>query len=122
MAHNLYLFDLPVELLDSLRPRELALPADHPLRAFEQRPTAKRRASNTPDDEAVAKEKGKYYCAVTGASFDTLEQLREHYKTDWYRYNLKLKSQGKPAGVSEEQFNALVEGHTAAVTSRYAQL
>jgi hypothetical protein len=26
-----------------------------------------------------------------GATFDTMEEMKAHYKTDWHRYNLKRK-------------------------------
>ena len=31
-----------------------------------------------------------------GVSFTTMEELKEHYKSDWHRYNLKRKVAGLP--------------------------
>lgn len=37
-----------------------------------------------------------YYCNTSNMQFDTVEELREHYKSDLHRLNLKLKLKGKP--------------------------
>ena len=34
-------------------------------------------------------EDGNFHCGVSRATFDSAEALREHYHTDWYRFNLK---------------------------------
>lgn len=31
-----------------------------------------------------------------GATFDTMEDMKAHYKTDWHRYNLKRKVRPPP--------------------------
>jgi ribosome maturation protein SDO1 len=42
-------------------------------------------------------------CNTCGGSFHTATEYRAHFKTDWHRYNVKLKMRGaKP--VSEEEF------------------
>ncbi|BGP02578.1 hypothetical protein RTG_01618 [Rhodotorula toruloides ATCC 204091] len=106
-ASHLYLFQLPPDLLNTLTPRQLVIPPDHPLhpsnRAAEPTPTP------ATEDLLDDGKRGAYTCALTGASFDTLEGLKQHYRTDWYRYNVKLKLQGKPTPVSEQAFNQLVE-------------
>lgn len=47
---------------------------------------------------------------MTNATFPDLGALREHYRTDWYKFNVKLRMQGKPTGVSEEEFTQMVDG------------
>lgn len=50
-----------------------------------------------------------HFCRVSNVQFDSAEALREHYHTDWYRYNLKRSVRGQPP-TSEAEFDALVEG------------
>lgn len=112
-ASHLYLFQLPTDLINHLTPRQLVIPPDHPLHP------SNRTAEPTPATQDLplglddGRRGGAYTCALTGASFDTLEGLKQHYRTDWYRYNVKLKLQGKPTPVSEQAFNQLVEGTLA---------
>lgn len=114
MAPNipLYTFQLPGPLLSDFQPRQLNIPESHPLHPS-NRATATTSAppidSNAPQ-QPLAIEGGLFTCQLTGASFSDLTSLRDHYRTDWYKYNVKLKLQGKPTPVSEDQFNALVEG------------
>mmetsp|Transcript_29609 Transcript_29609/g.36035 ORF Transcript_29609/g.36035 Transcript_29609/m.36035 type:complete len:447 (+) Transcript_29609:85-1425(+) len=55
--------------------------------------------SCTPVD-AVTEEKKS--CNTCGGSF-TLKQYRAHFRSDWHRYNIKLKMKGIPP-ISEEEF------------------
>ncbi|BGP34414.1 hypothetical protein JCM10296v2_006234 [Rhodotorula toruloides] len=107
-ASHLYLFQLPPGLVNTLTPRQLVIPPDHPLhpsnRTAEPAPPTHDLPPGLDDGN-----RGAYTCALTGASFDTLEGLKQHYRTDWYRYNVKLKLQGKPTPVSEQAFHQLVE-------------
>ena len=52
------------------------------------------------------KQKTCLTCGI-GSFVDILDQ-REHFKTDWHRYNVKLRVLNKPS-VSEEEFTAMVE-------------
>ncbi|GAA5933756.1 hypothetical protein JCM10213_008585 [Rhodosporidiobolus nylandii] len=47
---------------------------------------------------------GQFRCALSGASFPTLGELKEHYRTDWYPYNVKLKLKGQKGPVSAHEF------------------
>ncbi len=42
------------------------------------------------------------------ADFSTNQEFRQHYKTDWHNYNLKLKNQGKPMLNYEEYTEILI--------------
>ncbi|GAA6007336.1 hypothetical protein JCM10207_001593 [Rhodosporidiobolus poonsookiae] len=106
---GLYAFSLPPSLLAHLSPRQLVIPDTHPLHPSQRTPAP----SALPPPEEPAPQPatagaGAYKCALTGASFDSLPELRDHYKTDWYRYNVKLKLKGLPTPVSEDDFNRLV--------------
>lgn len=104
----LYAFSLPRDLISQLEPRKLVIPLSHPLHPSNQSQPAPPAPApiNTEQD---GKQGGAYKCALTGASFNDLQGLKEHYRTDWYKYNVKLKLQGKPTPVSEQDFNNLVE-------------
>jgi len=57
----------------------------------------------------VGLEEKQKTCLTCGiASFVDIVDQREHFKTDWHRYNVKLRVQNKPR-VSEEEFTAMVE-------------
>ncbi len=54
-----------------------------------------------------------------GAAFDTVEDQRGHFKSDWHRYNVKAKLTGR--SVTEEEWGNLVEGEleqTSAIGAR----
>jgi len=115
----LYAFAIPPTLLSDFQPRELHIPESHPLHPSQQQ--LKSSTPPVPDLPAhLAIEDGRapgtpgardgFYCALTDATFPDLASLREHYKTDWYKFNVKLRLQGKPTGVSEEQFTKMVDG------------
>ncbi|GAA5878414.1 hypothetical protein JCM3774_002830 [Rhodotorula dairenensis] len=117
----LYAFQLPRDLLAALQPRQLVIPTSHPLHP------SNRQADDAGDADgqlpATAAEAGAaegaggaYTCALTGASFSTLQGLKQHYRTDWYRYNVKLKLQGKKTPVSEHDFNRMVENLTESIS------
>ena len=53
-------------------------------------------------------EDGRFHCGLSRATFDSADALREHYHTDWYRYNLKRAQRQLPP-VDEAEFERLVE-------------
>lgn len=102
----IYVFSIPTELINHFQPRQLRLPEYQSLVLKSTSPPPV-----TQLDAVVGQGLGgAFTCTLTGASFPDLASLKEHYKTDWYKYNVKLRSQGKPTGVTEEQFDVLVEG------------
>ena len=44
----------------------------------------------------------------TGAGFDTNAEFRQHYKSDWHNYNLKLKNKGLPTLSNEDYLEVLL--------------
>ncbi|BGP13405.1 hypothetical protein JCM10213_008565 [Rhodosporidiobolus nylandii] len=112
---GLYALQLPATLLPHLQPRQIVIPADHPLHPSKA-PSAAASTSTplTDADEAhqagqAAAGEGQFRCALTGASFATLGELKEHYRTDWYRYNVKLKLKGEKTPIGEEEFKRRME-------------
>ena len=65
-----------------------------------------------PDETSAvvsSRNHGSLSCqACPGASFDTMEDQRSHFKSDWHRYNVKAKLTGR--AVTEEEWGNLVEG------------
>eukprot|EP00890_Picochlorum_soloecismus_P003324 jgi/Picsp_1/3993/NSC_01505-R1_ankyrin repeat and zinc finger domain-containing protein 1-like len=54
---------------------------------------------------------GSITCVTCGIrSFVNVEEQRSHFKSDWHRFNVKLKCLNKPYPVQLEKFDALVEG------------
>lgn len=49
----------------------------------------------------------KLTCGSCGVTVDDLEELRQHYKHDWHRYNVKRKLHGQ-APVTDSQFYDLM--------------
>eukprot|EP00958_Prasinococcus_capsulatus_P019845 scaffold2514_cov373-Prasinococcus_capsulatus_cf.AAC.6 len=56
------------------------------------------------------------YCSTSNTTFESEEALREHYKSDWHRYNLKRKVAGLPPVTREwfESRRAALQAATAA--------
>ncbi|KAK7056226.1 hypothetical protein VNI00_002778 [Paramarasmius palmivorus] len=94
-----YLYSLPQQLLDTLTPRNLLTSsADE-----EKTPEPQLQATNT-----VAT--GPRACNVClGISFSDVEQQRAHFRTDWHRYNVKVRLNGGQP-VAEQDFAQLLDG------------
>ncbi|KDE03388.1 hypothetical protein MVLG_06106 [Microbotryum lychnidis-dioicae p1A1 Lamole] len=116
----LYAFALPSELVNDLCVRKLVIPESHPLHPSQALVKSTSSSTLTPNGPPRADQlsitAGNFTCALTGASFNDLQGLKDHYKTDWYRYNVKLKLQGKPTPVSEHDFAQLVEALSASIS------
>jgi hypothetical protein len=55
------------------------------------------------DDESKAKAKKAINCTkCKNSNFETQDDLRKHYKSDWHNFNVKLSSQGKESFDAEE--------------------
>lgn len=50
----------------------------------------------------------KFKCSSCEAGFNTANEHREHFRSDWHRFNLKRKNKGLPV-ISESEFNSLDE-------------
>lgn len=56
--------------------------------------------------------KPQYTCITCRVAFNTAQEQRDHYKTDWHRYNLKRKVVGLPP-ISAEKFKEKVAAQAA---------
>ncbi|KAH6630340.1 hypothetical protein B0J18DRAFT_393667 [Chaetomium sp. MPI-SDFR-AT-0129] len=106
----LYLFDLPPEVLNSLSLKTDAgfgaddAPIDVPSPETQA-------ASPTSTDDTL----GSQTCSLCSMSFVTVQEQKEHLKTDLHYYNLKQKLNGlKP--VLEPEFEKLVEENDVSIS------
>ncbi|PPQ94639.1 hypothetical protein CVT25_009370 [Psilocybe cyanescens] len=91
-----HIFSLPPELLESLTPRNLVnrVPS----------------LSHTPEPAVISSKSGPRACAIcNGIVFLDVDEQRAHFKSDWHRYNVKMRLNGGKT-VSEAAFAQLVEG------------
>ena len=96
-ASHYHIFSLPLELLDTLAPRNLVNTSKAPSR------------SNTPE-LSTPFNTGLRACNIClGITFLDVDQQRAHFRTDWHRYNIKRRLDGGTP-VSEPAFAQLVDG------------
>ncbi|GLC32961.1 hypothetical protein PLESTM_000008700 [Pleodorina starrii] len=109
-----YLFGLPQHFFDNANvPGEAAQVAPSS-QAVQQLPAASTASAPSPG-RPVWRESGAT-CLTCGigvgcAGFSSPQEQREHFKTDWHRYNVKRRLAKQPA-VSEEQFERVLEQGT----------
>ncbi|KAK5662889.1 hypothetical protein OQA88_6300 [Cercophora sp. LCS_1] len=104
LRRPLYLYDLPRDVLNSL-----ALKADAvPTQALQQSPTSSRAQSPTPTPSEISTV-GSQSCSLCSLTFATVQEQRDHLKTDLHHYNLKQKMNGLTP-VTENDFEKLVDG------------
>jgi hypothetical protein len=100
-----YIYSLPHGLLASLRPRK-----GHTLLAVEDS-----RLEHNPKDviqdgiAASAGSSGRACNVCMDATFANVDEQREHFRSDWHRYNVKTRLHGGQS-VGEARFAQLVEG------------
>ncbi|KAF8196726.1 hypothetical protein K438DRAFT_1718384 [Mycena galopus ATCC 62051] len=96
MSH-FHIYSLPIELLDTLTPRNLVSGVPRP-------------RSLSPPPVASASSTGSRACNVcNGVVFLDVEEQRAHFRSDWHRYNVKARLSGGQS-VSEQEFLKLVDG------------
>ena len=111
LRRPLYLYDLPPTILESLslKPDEALHDAGLPSQiddASTDQTTASQEDSSIPPSSQTTL--GTQTCSLCGLSFVTLQEQKDHFKTDLHHYNLKQKLNGlKP--VSENQFEKLMD-------------
>ena len=94
-ASHYHIFSLPPEILNTLAPRN-----------FVNRVPSR---SNTPELPTTFNTGPRACNICQGVAFLDVDQQRTHFRTDWHRYNIKIRIKGgKP--VSESAFAQLVDG------------
>ncbi|KAL9636955.1 MAG: hypothetical protein Q9164_002499 [Protoblastenia rupestris] len=104
LKRPLYVFDLPSKLLVTLQLKAVGTFTATP----EPRPSP---INGVPEAEAPASDettKTSTSCLLCGAKFASVQEQREHVKSDWHNYNLKQKIRcANP--VTEIEFEKLVD-------------
>jgi hypothetical protein len=95
----LYLYDLPPEVLETIRLKDGSVPDDLP----EASDTTKD-GSATPSEKTLA---GSQTCSLCGLTFMTLQEQKSHLKSDLHHYNQKQKLRGQKS-VTEAEFEKLI--------------
>lgn len=106
-----HVFSIPSTILDVLTPLNLRSSLSPPVTNPVGDSAAAVVPREPPQDAAGAQEAlGSRACNVClGASFADVDAQRSHFRSDWHRYNVKLRlSGGQPVGVA--RFGQLVEG------------
>ncbi|KAK0668140.1 hypothetical protein QBC41DRAFT_322529 [Cercophora samala] len=103
LRRPLYLYDLPPDVITSL---SLKTDADANERLTVQDDTTT--TIQTPNPATAENVIGSQACSLCNLSFVTVQEQREHLKTDLHHYNLKQKLHGLNP-VSEAEFEKLVD-------------
>lgn len=91
-----HVFALPKNLLDSLTPRNLV--------------NKPRTRTPSPEPALAVVSSGQRACNIClGTTFNDVDEQRIHFKSDWHRYNVKMRMSGGSV-VTESAFGQLVEG------------
>lgn len=93
-------YDLPVDILSTLAPRE-----DAGQEGITSPPTIEETTTQGKTDTGASSKA----CSLCGVTFQTVEDQRSHVRSDLHGYNLKQRVRGaKP--VTENEFEKLVGG------------
>lgn len=102
LREPLHVFSIPQQIAQTLVPR-----ASPGTTAAAPPPP-----SSAADDQEQVAPSGSLTCATClGVSFNNVNDQRNHFRSDWHRYNVKARMQDSNAdAVDEAQFANLVEG------------
>ena len=99
-----HIFSIPQTLLETLIPRSIVNQAT---------PTVDEPSSSdslVPSSAPTPSASGARACNIClGAVFADVDEQRTHFRSDWHRYNVKMRMGGGNA-VAEAHFSQLVDG------------
>jgi hypothetical protein len=100
VPRNLSVFSLPPAILSNLAVRTIAELDEPPV-------DTKAGPSKQPPPPTT---QGALSCqSCPNTSFETVEEQRTHFKTDWHRYNAKARIEGKKV-VKGEEWDDMADG------------
>ena len=117
-APPLYAFSLPQEILQQLALRSplgghaAVTPAGGEAPQSEQQEGQDEREGQEQQsvDGTESSEAAGLGCSLCRSNrFESIQDQRHHFSSDWHRYNVKRRLAGKPA-VNEEDWEGMVEG------------
>lgn len=108
MSSTFHVFALPAELLHNITSRSLL---------SQQTVVEPEKAERQDSSSQTAPTQGSRACNVClGATFVDVEEQRAHFRSDWHRYNVKIRLRGgKPT--SEIDFAKLMDSTFIGITS-----
>lgn len=108
-------FDIPKELLDQLEPVERDTEAVWGLAAENEEHqddnvNAKALERLQIQEERLANQENELTCNTCAITFQDREEQRQHFSTDWHRYNIKRKVVLDVKPVTLSEFEAILTG------------
>lgn len=108
-------FDIPKELLDQLEPVERDTEAVWGLAAENEEHqddnvTTKALERLQVQEERLANQENELTCNTCAITFQDREEQRQHFSTDWHRYNIKRKVVLDVKPVTSSEFEAILTG------------
>lgn len=108
-------FDIPKELLDQLEPVEKDTEAVWGLAAENEEQqddsvNAKALERLQIQEERLANQENELTCNTCAITFQDREEQRQHFSTDWHRYNIKRKVVLDVKPVTLAEFEAILTG------------
>ena len=109
-----HLFAVPGPLLETLTPRNDVSSRDliqqpQPVADGEDTATIEEPSSRDLTAASTSTTSGRSCNVCQGTSFANVDDQRSHFRSDWHRYNVKLRLNGKDP-VVENKFAQLLEG------------
>ena len=106
LSRPLNVFSLPPELLSNLSVRSIQDTSADSNDASSSRPNQRKEdtSNHRPNHPGV----GLRCQTCPNAEFDTVEEQREHFRSDWHRYNAKARLTGR--AVTAEEWDGMMEG------------
>ncbi|WWD16498.1 hypothetical protein CI109_100924 [Kwoniella shandongensis] len=102
-------YSLPAELLSNLSVRSIeAQSSSTATNANDDEPSSNSKTKNGQTHTLNASSTSLGCQTCPNASFETVEEQRNHFKSDWHRYNAKAKLTGRT--VTQEEWDNMVEG------------
>ncbi|WVR03805.1 hypothetical protein IAU60_000801 [Kwoniella sp. DSM 27419] len=105
LSRGISVYSIPPQLLSSLSVRSIQATEPEPPLSTEKSTKGSAEVKDVAHDSSGA----ALSCQTCpNAGFDTVEEQRNHFKSDWHRYNAKAKLTGR--AVRQEEFDNMVEG------------
>lgn len=114
-SQTICVFDIPKDLLDQLEPVEKDTDALWGLAAENDEQTddsvnAKALERLQLQEERLANQENDFTCNTCAITLQDREEQRQHFSTDWHRYNIKRKVVLDVTPITLSEFEMLLNG------------